>query len=272
MSQETKQNSCQRCQDYVEGIRLGKGPMGQSAFSPHIYSQSMSVQSPPWQHHTIWEGLYSCTFHKPPTHIQIQCFIKIPDETRSKLDDKAKECQLIRFKGDSIYIVINLDQKKLGLRNVIFIESQTSWNEAVEPPIEFLRQTAEVIDDNNDLDEKDKVPGQWTRSEVWDMDPMRWSEWISNRVLITKTTDSAPAIKKPKTYKDAVESLEGVRATLWWSHSWIEVQSDGWAEGDIDSQVHWHSGYPQRSSWGVPTASDELYSCLVEGPQAESNS
>jgi len=32
----------------------------------------------------------------------------------------------------------------------------------------------------------------------------------------------------------------------------------------------WHSGYPQRSSWGAPTASDELYSCSGWHPWVES--
>ena len=65
-------------------------------------------------------------------------------------------------------------------------------------------------------------------------------------------------------------SCATVRVTLQWGHSWLEVHSDGWAEGDIDSWVHWHSGYPQRSSWAVPTVSDEQYSCLVKCPQADS--
>ena len=92
------------------------------------------------------------------------------------MDDKAKECRLIRFEGDSIYVVVDSDQKKLRLRNMIFVESQTSWNEAVEPPIEFLGQTAEATDDNNDPDEKEETPGRRTRSEVWGMDPTRQSE------------------------------------------------------------------------------------------------
>ena len=61
-----------------------------------------------------------------------------------------------------------------------------------------------------------------------------------------------------------------VRATLQWSHSRIEVHWDRWAEGDMDSQVHWHNGYPQRSSWGEPTESDTLYSWSFGYPQAES--
>ena len=34
--------------------------------------------------------------------------------------------------------------------------------------------------------------------------------------------------------------------------------------------ITWCSGYPQRSSWGVPTASDELYSCSGWRPRVES--
>ena len=70
------------------------------------------------------------------------------------MDDKAKECRLIGFEGDSIYIVVDSDWRKLRSRNVILVENQTSRNEAVEPPIEFPGQTAEVTDDNNDPDER----------------------------------------------------------------------------------------------------------------------
>jgi len=42
-----------------------------------------------------------------------KCFIKVPDETRSKLDDKAKECWLISFEGNLIYIVMDMDRKRL---------------------------------------------------------------------------------------------------------------------------------------------------------------
>ena len=56
---------------------------------------------------------------------------------------------------------------------------------------------------------------QWTRSEVWGTDTTGRSEWISNRVLITKTNeDDTPAVKLPKVYNDAVESPEG--------HHWKE--------------------------------------------------
>jgi len=35
---------------------------------------------------------------------------------------------------------------------------------------------------------------------------------------------------------------------------------------DMNTQVCWCSGYPERSSWGAPTVSDELYSCLEKHP------
>ena len=55
---------------------------------------------------------------------------------------------------------------------------------------------------------KEETPGRRTRSEVWGTDPTRRSERISNRILIT-TTDNAPVIKHPKTYRDAIETPEG---------------------------------------------------------------
>ena len=64
--------------------------------------------------------------HAPSiSHLRVfglKCFIKIPDETRMKLDEKAKECRLIGFEGDSIYIVVDQERKKQRSRNVIFIE------------------------------------------------------------------------------------------------------------------------------------------------------
>jgi len=32
----------------------------------------------------------------------LKCFIKVPDKTQSKLDDKAKECHFMGFEGESI--------------------------------------------------------------------------------------------------------------------------------------------------------------------------
>jgi len=73
-----------------------------------------------------------------------KCYIKVPNKTQSKLDDKARECRLIRFEGDSIYVVVDLAQKKLQSCNVIFMEDQSNWNNAAESPIEFLSQTTQA--------------------------------------------------------------------------------------------------------------------------------
>jgi len=78
-----------------------------------------------------------------------------------------------------------------------------------------------------------------------------------------------------------------VRATLWQCHYYNQRYS---GEGKLIGSEHtgaltqwlssvyikyrrqdftWHSGYPQRSIWGAPTASDELYSCSGWHPQVE---
>src|SRR5882724_6426721 len=188
---------------------LGKDLWGK-ALSAHVHIHNQCPSRILLGNSTPYEKVFG---HAPSIrHLRIfisKCFIKIPDEIRSKLDDKAKECRLIGFEGDSIYVVVDSDRKKLRSRNVIFVESQSSRNEAVEPPIEFPSQTAEATDDNNNKpDEKEETPGRRTRSEVWGTDPTRRSKRISNRILIT-TVDNTPAIKNPKTYREAVESPEG---------------------------------------------------------------
>jgi len=62
--------------------------------------------------------LYVKAFAQTPCikHLRIfgsKCFIKVPDETWSKLDDKAKECRLAGYEGDSIYVVVDASKKKL---------------------------------------------------------------------------------------------------------------------------------------------------------------
>jgi len=50
---------------------------------------------------------------------------------------------------------------------------------------------------------------------VWGTDPTRWSELISNKVLITKVMDDIPKttkIKIPKAFQDTMNSPEG---NLW---------------------------------------------------------
>jgi len=84
------------------------------AISTHIYIYNRCPSS--MLHNNI--TLYKRVFRQPPSisHLQVfgsKCFIQVPDETRSKLDDKVWECHLIGFEGNSIYIIIDADRKKL---------------------------------------------------------------------------------------------------------------------------------------------------------------
>jgi len=96
------------------------------------------------------------------SHLHIfgaKCFIKVSDKNQSKLDDKSKECQLIRYNGDSIYVVVDSNRKKLHSCNVIFMESQMSRNDNTESHMEFLSQTTETNDENDThTDAKDEAP------------------------------------------------------------------------------------------------------------------
>jgi len=135
-----------------------------------------------------------------------KCYIKIPDENRSKLEDKARECRLIGFEGDSIYVVVDPSQKKLRSRNVIFTEDQSNRNNKEGSPIEFPSQTTETSDEKDThVENQEDMSRRRTRSEVWGTDPTWRSECISNKVLIAKTTSDAPAPQLPKTYEDAME-------------------------------------------------------------------
>jgi len=139
-----------------------------------------------------------------------KCYIKVPDENRSKLDDKARECRLISFKGDSIYMVVDPSRKKLRWHNVIFTEDQSNQNDKEGSPIEFPSQVTENSNEKDThMEDQEDMSRQQTRSEVWGTDPTRRSECISNQVLIAKTTSDAPVPQLPKAYEDAVESSEG---------------------------------------------------------------
>src|SRR5882724_2631495 len=99
--------------------------------------------------------LYEKVFAQTPciNHLCVfssKCFIKVPDETQSKLDDKAKECQLIRYEGDSIYVVVDADKKRLCSCNVIFREgTATRSNSTRSTPMEFQNQEVKTSEDNN---------------------------------------------------------------------------------------------------------------------------
>jgi len=55
-----------------------------------------------------------------------------PDQ---KLDNKAKECRLIGYEGDSIYVVVDASKKKLHSRNVIFIEGSGTHTDGTKPKL-----------------------------------------------------------------------------------------------------------------------------------------
>ena len=155
--------------------------------------------------------------HAPSiSHLQVfgsKCFIKIPNEIRMKLDDKMKECRLISFKGDSIYVVADQERKKQKSHNVIFIEGTGHRNNEGKT-VEFSNQGDKDKDDNQEHENKAKT--RRTRSEVWGIEPLRRSEHLQdqktdNQVLITKTIEdeNPPEIKIPGTYSQAVNSSEG---------------------------------------------------------------
>ena len=130
-----------------------------------------------------------------------------------KLDDKAKECQLIGFEGNSIYIVVDQERKKQRSCNMIFTEGTGHQNNEGET-VEFSNQEDKDKDDNQE--HENEVKTRWTRSEVWETEPSRRSEHLqdqktNNQVLITKTIEdeNPPEIKIPQTYSQAVNSPEG---------------------------------------------------------------
>ena len=93
------------------------------AISTHIYIRNRCPSS------ILPNGItpYKRVFGHAPSigHLRVigsKCFIKVPDETRTKLDDKAKECRLLGYEGDSIYVVVDADKKKQRSHNIIFVE------------------------------------------------------------------------------------------------------------------------------------------------------
>jgi len=84
------------------------------AISTHIYICNRCSSS------ILLNGItpYEKVFTNAPliVHLQVfgsKCFIKVPDENRTKFDDKAKECHLIGYEVDSIYVMVDADKKKL---------------------------------------------------------------------------------------------------------------------------------------------------------------
>ena len=103
-------------------------------------------------------------------HLQVfgsKCFIKVPDEMRSKLDDNAWECHLIGFKGDSIYIIVDADKKKLRFQNIIFVAGTGNrHNKNGPPPLELA--TVKHIPNV----ESEETWKKRTRSKVWGTNPI----------------------------------------------------------------------------------------------------
>jgi len=104
-----------RNRTHIEGARtmlkdsdLGKDLWGE-ALSTHVYICNHCPSNTLPGNITPYEKVFG---HAPSiSHLRVfgsKCFIKVPDETRSKLDDKAKECRLIGYDGDSIYVVVDM--------------------------------------------------------------------------------------------------------------------------------------------------------------------
>jgi len=224
-----------RNRTHIEGARtmlkdseLGKDLWGE-AISTHIYIHNRCPSSILPNHITPYERI----FGHPPSiaHLRVfgsKCFIKIPDETHSKLDDKALECRLLGYEGDSIYVVVDSDKKKLRSRNVIFLEGRANRVNKDEPvsvvfpvtestteqaPAHTRSAYIEEVTDMGDGSKKRSI-----RSEVWGSDPVRRSKRLSNqeaskevseKVLVTRAISSAPEIRTPRAYNDAINSPEG---------------------------------------------------------------
>ena len=109
-----------RNRTHIEGTRtmlkdsqLGKDLWGE-AISTHVYIRNRCPSSILPNHITPYERVFG---HSPSIgHLRVfgsKCFVQVPDENQSKLDDKAIECRLLGFEGDSIYIVVTSDKKRL---------------------------------------------------------------------------------------------------------------------------------------------------------------
>ena|SRR5882724_13210350 len=100
---------------HIEGTRtmlkdsdLGKDPCGK-ALSTHVYIHNHCPSSTLPGNITPYEKVIG---HAPSfSHLHVfrsKYFIKVPDEIQSKLDDKAKECRVIGYEVDSIYVVVDM--------------------------------------------------------------------------------------------------------------------------------------------------------------------
>ena len=73
-----------------------------------------------------------------------------------KLDDKAKECWLIGFEGDSIYVVVDQERRGQRSRNVIFVEGIGHRSNGGET-VEFSNQDDNKKEDNQGHENETKT-------------------------------------------------------------------------------------------------------------------
>ena len=110
----------------LKDSQLGKDLWGK-AIATHIYIHNRRPSSILPDNVTPNERI----FGRQPSISLLQvfrskCYIKITDKTRANLDEKALECHLVGFEGNSIYVVVDSDKRKLQSRNVIFMEGKAN--------------------------------------------------------------------------------------------------------------------------------------------------
>src|SRR5882724_4593214 len=124
---ELNSHAERRNRTHIEGVQtmlkdsnLGKDLWGEAPLT-HVYICNCCPSNTLPNNVTPYEKVFR---HAPSIgHLRIfgsKCFIKVPDEARTKLDDKEKECRLIGYEGDLIYLIVDNNRKKLRSHNVIF--------------------------------------------------------------------------------------------------------------------------------------------------------
>ena len=137
---------------HIEGVRtmlrdldVRKDLWGE-VLSTHVYIHKWCPSSTLPGNIISYQKVFTQTPCIKPLHLfSSKCFVKVPDETHSKLDDKAKEYCLIRYEGDSIYMVMDVRKKKLCSHNVILLEgtdicTNSTKTKSMESKVRRLRQ------------------------------------------------------------------------------------------------------------------------------------
>jgi len=153
----------------VPGLSLLGKDLWAKAILTHVYICNRSPSSILLNGITPYEKVFSHTPSIGHIHVfGLKCFIKVPDENRTKLDDKAKECCLIGYEGNSICVVVDMDKKKLWSSNVIFLEGNAHCQSDYEASIlGFPKQESVHIKEVNEMESEAKEKRKrWMRSEV----------------------------------------------------------------------------------------------------------